>query len=223
MNQPSHPLKKPSRGILVAYEGIDGSGKTTQSKLAAGRLREIGYPVHWTREPTDGPYGKEIRRLVNEGKADNGEEVFRLFHEDRKEHSSQEIFPNLVNHRIVITDRYYFSSYAYQGAMGVDADRILDLSEKAFPKPDLVVWIDVPVDTALERIRASRPHGFDSFEKKEFLEKVRSNYARFKQRDDWYWIEPALTLEQGVRTAVARIESVIAKAKTEPRPFIPGR
>ncbi len=219
----THPIKQLPRGILIAYEGIDGSGKTTQSKLACERLREMGYPVHWTREPTDGSFGREIRRLVNEGKADDGAEIFRLFHEDRREHLSREIYPLLANRQVVVTDRYYLSSFAYQGAMGVDPDQILSKSETEFPRPDLVVWIDVPVDTALERIRTSRPHGFDSFEKKEFLEKVRSNYARFRQSDGWYWIEPSLTLEQGVRTAVARIESVIAKTKSEPRPVIPGR
>lgn len=219
----THPLKQPARGILIAYEGIDGSGKTTQSRLAAEQLSSMGYPVHWTREPTDGPLGKEIRRLVNAGKADDGEKIFRLFHEDRKEHCALEIFPHLVNNQIIITDRYYFSSYAYQGAMGVDTDRILRMSEQAFPAPDLVVWIDVPVDLALERIRNSRPHGFDSFEKKEFLEKVRSNYSRFRQRDDWYWVEPELTLEQAVRTSIARIESLIAKTRSEPKPVIPGR
>ena len=161
------------KGKLVCIEGIDGSGKTTQVNLLAKALRERGYDVIILKEPTDGVYGKKIRKMIEEGKT-NPEKLFELFLKDRKENIEKNILPALRNGKIVIMDRYYISTLVYQSDVGIE--RILEAHEKiSAPKPDLVIILDIPVDEALRRLKVK---SCDSFERREILEKHKKQYEK---------------------------------------------
>jgi len=161
------------KGKLICIEGIDGSGKTTQVNLLAKALRGRGYDVVILREPTDGVYGRKIRKMIEEGKTDP-EELFKLFLKDRKENIEKNILPALKNGKIVIMDRYYISTLVYQSEVGIE--RILEAHEKiSAPKPDLVIILDIPVDEALRRLKVK---SCDSFERREILEKHRKQYEK---------------------------------------------
>ncbi len=161
------------KGKLICIEGIDGSGKTTQVNLLAKALHDRGYDVIILREPTDGVYGRKIRKMIEEGKTDP-EELFELFLKDRKENIEKNILPALKNGKIVIMDRYYISTLVYQSEVGIE--RILEAHEKiSAPKPDLVIILDIPVDEALRRLKVK---SCDSFERREILEKHRKQYEK---------------------------------------------
>ncbi|MBU4231991.1 MAG: dTMP kinase, partial [Proteobacteria bacterium] len=113
-------------GVLLALEGVDGCGKSTQAGLLATALRERGLEVVLTCEPTDGPLGQQIREYFQgPTRYLSAKEELNLFMADRREHVEKVINPALAEGKIVITDRYYYSSVAYQGALGLDPDRIL--------------------------------------------------------------------------------------------------
>ena len=141
------------RGVLLALEGIDGCGKSTQAGLLATALRERGLEVVLTCEPTDSPLGQQIRDYFQgPDRYLSAKEELNLFMADRREHVAEVIDPALAEGKIVITDRYYYSSVAYQGALGLDPDRILAQNEVMAVRPDLTVILTLPVDEALARL-----------------------------------------------------------------------
>ncbi len=142
-----------TRGKLIAFEGVDGCGKSTQLRLLADWLRARGADVLTTREPTDGEHGRRIREMARSGERVAPETELAWFVEDRREHVANEIEPALAAGRFVLTDRYYLSSVAYQGARGLDWREILARSEAEFPPPDLAIVVEVPPERALERVR----------------------------------------------------------------------
>ncbi len=142
------------RGFLIVLEGVDGVGKTTQARLLAEALRRRGYQVTLTREPSDGPIGQKIRDYLNgPGRHLTPEEELALFVADRRDHVERVIRPALEAGRIVISDRYYFSSAAYQGALGIDPQRILAEHEQFAPPPDLAIFLHLAPLEALARQR----------------------------------------------------------------------
>jgi len=159
-------------GRLIAFEGIDGTGKSTQIQLLAATLREMGYQVVTTFEPTDGEFGQRIRQLFESRDTVSREEELALFMADRRQHVSRVIAPALAAGRIVLTDRYYFSTAAYQGANGMDPAEILRQNEVFAPRPDLVVQIQLPVAVSLQRIKQLRGETPNSFEQEAYLEQV---------------------------------------------------
>src|SRR5690606_18005812 len=124
-------------GRLIAFEGIDGSGKTTMARRIAATLSEAGYNAIYLCEPTNGPYGRQLRELfVSPAPRDPAKE-FELFLKDRQEDVHQNIQPVLDAGGIVCIDRYYISSMAYQGALGIDPAVIQRENEAFAPAPDL--------------------------------------------------------------------------------------
>lgn len=168
------------QGILIAFEGIDGTGKSTQVKMLAGYLRKKGYEVVETFEPTNGPYGKRIRANFSNRDTVSKEEELELFLSDRKEHVDQLIKPALLTGKVVITDRYYFSTAAYQGAVGFDPDEIIRKNEKFAPVPDIVFLLEAPVSVGIERIENSRGEELNAFEQEENLRKVAEIFSKLK-------------------------------------------
>ncbi len=166
-------VKRISRGVLFVIEGIDGSGKTTQAERLADSLSADGYDVARLREPTDGRWGKEIREAAHANRErEDPEREYRLFLLDRQENVRENITPALAAGKIVILDRYYFSTMAYQGARGLDPGRIRAENEAFAPVPDRVFFISITVAEGLRRISRGRD-GFTSFEKEEYLGRVK--------------------------------------------------
>jgi len=140
-------------GILIAIEGIDGGGKTTQVLELVRTLRLLGLSVITSKEPTDGPHGRALRSSGATGRLPLEEEL-ALFVADRREHVERLLIPLLRQGGVVIVDRYYFSTAAYQGARGADVQAVLDLNESFAPRPDAVLILDLDVDIGQARIRA---------------------------------------------------------------------
>lgn len=167
------PMNGAKRGYLIVVEGIDGAGKSTQVRRLAETLRDAGFAVTCSREPTDGPWGRKIRASAAAERMSLDDEL-HAFIEDRKEHAAQVIRPALERGEIVVLDRYYFSTMAYQGARGGDVEAIRRANEAIAPKPDLVLLIDFDPAAALQRIRGSRGDVPDEFEKLDQLQAIRA-------------------------------------------------
>lgn len=167
-----------NRGILIAMEGIDGTGKSTQLRLLGRYLRGKGCPVIETREPTNGPFGRKIRELyVDRGKY-SVEQELELFIGDRRQHVREVIEPALAGGRIVLTDRYYYSTAAYQGAAGMDPGEVFARNRFA-PRPDLVIMLTMRPEISLVRIQESRGEELNDFEQEDQLRRVAELFASF--------------------------------------------
>ena len=160
-------------GVLVNLEGIDGCGKSTQSKLLLEKLEEKGEKVIILKEPTKRPHGQKLWDVLHGKRKASNEEILELFVLDRKQHVEEKIQPALDDGTVVLMDRYYYSSMAYQVAGGIDVEEIREKHVFA-PRPDVVLIFDLPVSVALERVKEHSDA--DEFEKEEHLEKVREAY-----------------------------------------------
>ena len=159
-------------GWLVVVEGIDGAGKSTVLRRLAAHCEGRGLACVMSGEPTRGPWGMKLRRSMAEGRLSLDEEL-ALFLKDRAEHVEQVIRPALEAGKVVLLDRYYLSTAAYQGARGADPEAILLENERFAPKPDLVLLLDFDPDGGLARVRA-RGDVPNTFEVAEQLRAVRS-------------------------------------------------
>lgn len=166
-----------NRGLLIVFEGIDGSGKSTQLPRLAARLEAAGRRVVTTREPYDCPAGRAIRAMARSGRRVAPEQELAWFFEQRRAHVREVVRPGIARGDVVLSDRYFVSTAAYQGARGLDSAAILAASEAEFPLPDLVLWLDLPVSEGLTRAAArGEPHE-PAFEERAFLERVRATLA----------------------------------------------
>ena len=165
MSRPNAP------GWLVVVEGIDGAGKSTVLRRLAGQCAERGLACVSSGEPTRGPWGMKLRQSMTEGRLSLDEEL-ALFLKDRAEHVEQLIRPALALGKVVLLDRYYLSTAAYQGARGAEPGRILEMNEAFAPQPDLVLLLDFDPAGGLARIRA-RGDAPNTFEEAEQLRAVR--------------------------------------------------
>ena len=168
------------KGILIAFEGIDGAGKSTQIQLLAKYLESCGHTICLTAEPTKGHYGQRIREAANSHHRLSLSDEIDYFILDRKEHLETCIRPALERGEIVITDRYFYSSVAYQGARydertGAQPEKlqreIYARNSEFAPEADILVYMRLDVDTAISRIKSGRA-SLDSFETRQNLVKV---------------------------------------------------
>ncbi len=166
-------------GILIVLEGIDGAGKSTQAEILMNRLQERGYDVVYFREPSEGKWGQEIKKKAAHPDSLSPEEELDLFLKDRKENVEKNLRPALEKKKIVILDRYYFSTIAYQGAKGIDQERIRRVNEEFVVEPDLVFFLDVDPQEGLDRIK-NRKKKDRLFERAEYLVKVREIFRSFR-------------------------------------------
>ena len=150
-------------------------------KFAFARLRALGCDVVTTREPTEFPSGQRIREMARSGVPLAAEQELRWFVEDRRVHVAEIIEPALRAGQIVLTDRYFLSTVAYQGARGLDFEQILADSEAEFPIPDLVVLLEIDPQIGLERVRARGAELEGVFEQREFLGRVTAVFARLNR------------------------------------------
>jgi len=191
-------------GKMVSIEGIDGCGKTTHVRLLAGWLRSRGHKVVVTDEPTDGMIGRIIKReLRGELKLSVAAEAL-LFAADRVQHIAELIRPELKAGKIVITERYFYSSLAYQSARGLSMSWVENINRAAI-KPNLAILIDLPAEAALRRIKRSRK--LDKFEMDLQLQRrVRANYlriARLKGLKVVDGVRPVDEVQDDIRKIVA--------------------
>ena len=170
-------------GILIAFEGIDGAGKTTQVQLLGRSLQAAGEDVVLSKEPTDGPWGRQIRESAQNGRMPIEEEI-RAFVEDRKEHIEHTIRPGLESGKIVILDRYFYSTIAYQGARGADRQQLTDFMKSFAPIPNVVFLLDVEPLVALSRIANDRGDTPNEFERADQLAVVRGVFEWLAESDD---------------------------------------
>lgn len=170
------------KGILIVFEGIDGSGKSTQAGLLIQGLKAKGFEVVYFREPSEGRWGRRIKTKALHPDSLSPEEELDLFLRDRKENVKKNLKPALSKKKIIVLDRYYYSTIAYQGARGIDTRRIRKMNEDFAVKPDLVFILDVEPRKGLERIE-DRAKKDKLFEQKDYLFKVRKIFKSIKGKN----------------------------------------
>ncbi|MEI8273165.1 MAG: dTMP kinase [Paludibacter sp.] len=167
------------KNLFIAFEGIDGSGKSTQVKLLVKKLKEEGHKVYCTSEPTDRPIGAMIRDIFQHKMEADHRTIAGLFIADRLDHllnKSTGILKKLDEGYTVIIDRYYFSSYAYQG-VHMSLDWVIEANKQSADllRPDLNIFIDIEPDIAIQRINKGREL-IELYETKENLTNVRNKF-----------------------------------------------
>jgi len=173
------------KNLFIAFEGIDGSGKSTQAKLLAEKLEQQGHKVYLTAEPTKGPVGTLLRSILT-GKIEADQRTIAgLFLSDRFEHllnKTDGIVKKLEEGYTVITDRYYFSSYAYH-SVHVPMEWIIEANSLCAEilRPDLNVYIDISPEESMSRINKNRV-STELFETFDNLRKVREKYLEAFER-----------------------------------------
>jgi dTMP kinase len=168
-------------GVLIVFEGIDGAGKSTQARSLVRRLRVRGFVVSYFREPSRGRWGREIKRQAKVAGSLTPEQELELFLKDRRDDVERNLAPALRRGEVVVLDRYYFSTIAYQGAKGLNPARIRRMNEKFAPRPDLVFILDVGPDAGLSRISGRKTRDI-LFERAGYLRKVRRIFRSFRGR-----------------------------------------
>ncbi|MCL5788610.1 MAG: dTMP kinase [Candidatus Marsarchaeota archaeon] len=159
--------------MLIVFEGIDGSGKSTQAELLTRRLVASGVNASWSKEPTHGLVGRLIREhVLSKPDLTDPVTIALLYAADRAGHLSD---VRKEGRDVLIFDRYYYSSIAYQGALGASRSFIESVNSFA-PVPDMVFLLDLPVEVSLGRKGST-----DEFEKLGFLEKVRKIYLELAE------------------------------------------
>jgi dTMP kinase len=167
------------KGILIVFEGIDGSGKSTQAEILLEKLQEEDFDAVYFREPSKGKWGRKIKKKALHPDSLSPEEELDLFQKDRRENVEKNLKPALKKKRIVILDRYYYSNIAYQGAKGIDEKLIRRMNEEFVVEPDLVFIFDIDPKKGLERIE-NRKKKDKLFEREDYLAKVREIFRSFK-------------------------------------------
>jgi dTMP kinase len=168
------------KGFFICVEGLDGCGKTTQTKLLVRKLRKMGWGAAYTAEPSREKIGKFIQKYCLHGEKRTSPIVEALlFAADRFEHVEREVIPALNEGKIVVSDRYVYSSLAYQGAAGLDLKWIEMINEHAI-WPDLAIFVDVEPEAVIKRLKPKR----SVMENLKIQRKVREVYAKFVEKGE---------------------------------------
>jgi dTMP kinase len=192
-------------GFFLVIEGIDGSGKTTQSTRLCERLNSEGLKALYTSEPSGGPVGLFIKEEVLGRGGFPPEVEALLFAADRFLHQRDVILPALNEGLIVVCDRYFYASLAYQGAQGVDLNWIRELNSFAL-KPDLALYLDVPPEVALARKKGKR----DSLEYLELEGRVRSIYVKLALEGELIQVDGMGSIEEVGRRLYEEVKARIS-------------
>ncbi len=171
------------KGKLIVLEGGEGSGKSTHKKLLKHYLKNKGYNVVVTREPGGTGLSEKLRKILLYGNNINicGISELLMFEASRAQHTYEILKPNLKQGNLVLTDRFYHSSIAYQGYgrnLDVNAIKIINSYAVQGIKPDITIILDIPVEIGIKRAAEATGKKLDRFEKEkmEFLERVRQGY-----------------------------------------------
>ncbi|MFA6845075.1 MAG: dTMP kinase [Sphaerochaetaceae bacterium] len=162
---------------FIVFEGLDGAGTTTQLHLLSKQYKDKGIECFETFEPTDNPIGRLVRSILRKEVTVTAWSLALLYSADREEHlhdKQEGIIQQLEQKKLVVCDRYFYSSLAYQG---VDCDFANVMSINEYPHPEFVFYIDTPVEECIARIE-KRGKEKELFEKTDFLTKVKANYEK---------------------------------------------
>lgn len=196
------PKKRLKKGLFIVFDGIDGSGKSTILNKMNEYLKNLGYDVVTTHEPSSSKYGLEIQEIIQREKSATKEELLKLFNLDREENVAHEVLPALDKKKIVLCDRYYHSTLAYQ----------LEIEEwpkflEGVIKPDLTLIFDVNVTLGLTRVTQKYSEEKRKiFEEPEILEKTRQKFVLMPR-----YLEENIEIIDASKT----ISEVLAKVKEE--------
>lgn len=209
------------KNFFIAFEGLDGSGKSTQIKPLAENLKAKGFNVYTTAEPTNNRIGLMIKDIFKHKMEADHRTIAALYAADRLEHvlnKTDGILKKLKEGYTVITDRYYFSSYAYHGTH-MDMDWVIEMNSLVADllRPDLNVFIDVPIDVCVKRLNQGR-NLTELYEDEENLNHVRKKYfeafEKLKERENVFIADgdrPADLISQDIWREVSRITALEKK------------
>lgn len=172
-------MRNEPKGSFLAFEGIDGSGKSTQIRMLIEHLKNKQIRVYETREPTDSPFGSLIHQIMTGRVKTDNRVIAGMFVADRLDHllnDTDGICSKINSGVTVISDRYYFSSYAYQG-IDIKMDWVIEANSLSAEilRPTFTIFIDISPEIAIERLKKERFHT-ELFEKYDRLVEVRNNY-----------------------------------------------
>lgn len=142
-------------GLFIVFEGLDGTGKSTQIQKLLLYLKKNNFEVDSFYQPTHGDWGKKLRELFKKGHIVPIREEIQYSVNDRRESVNNQILPSLKKNNIVLLDRYFWSNAAYQGILNEPYDYVLKQNEE-FPEPDIIIYFEIEVETANKRILNER-------------------------------------------------------------------
>lgn len=196
------------RGKFIVFEGLDGSGQTTQAKLLARYLRGRGKKVLLTKEPTDIGVGRFIRAVLQKKIQMEPLALQLIFCADRAQHLANVIEPALQVGKWVVCDRYALSTLAY-GSLGAPLD-VLKAANKDFRRPDLTILLDVPAEVAVTRIRKGRGGKIELFEQAAMLKKVRRNYLKLR---NYFPRTRVVNGDRPINEVAAEVQKIVTRLK----------
>ena len=194
-------------GLFVVLEGIDGSGKTTISKMLVDRLNGLGFKAEYTFEPTDSEIVEVVRGKYSEYRDAYVDAL--TFALDRLLHLKRKVIPLLRAGFIVVSDRYMYSSVAYQAASGAPIEWVLLVNKYAL-KPDVTIYLDVDPETGLRR-KQFKTTRFPEFEVIDFARRVREVYLELVKRGLMISINAARPIEEVYRDVEAVVLNALSK------------
>ncbi len=197
-------------GVLIVFEGIDGSGKTSLCQEVYAWLKEIfgKEKVILSQEPTEGPYGKKLREILEKRLEVSPERILELFLKDREEHVKGVILPALKEEKIVLLDRYYISTLVYQSLQGLPLKELFIRNETFCPLPDLVIYVDISPDEALKRIQ-KRGQETSLFEKREKLGRLREIYLKIIPEFRYLKVPGELSLKEVLSEVKIQLSQIL--------------
>lgn len=202
-------------GLFIAFEGLDGSGSSTQVGLLTGRLKEEGYSAFETKEPTNNIVGGLIRGQLTHDWSSSMECLQLLFAADRAHHLHREIIPALKDKKIIATDRYFFSTIAF-GSLEIDRKWLMTLNER-FILPDITFLIKVPPKECVKRMQSSR-FELELFEQEQKLTKVWQTYHWLSQEfKNVYVLDGTQSRAQIAGEVYEITRRLLKRKKIEPR------
>ncbi|MHA1557440.1 MAG: dTMP kinase [Candidatus Heimdallarchaeota archaeon] len=207
-----------SNGILIAFEGIDGTGKTSIIRVLLERLTKDGFNVVTFKEPTnETEAGKKIRTSYSDGRVSLEDEL-QWFIDDREWDVKERILPSLAAKKIVLMDRYFFSTACYQGVrMNDDWYSILKTNRSMFPEPDLTIIIDVDPRISQQRILKDRQKS-NTFEELDYQRNVRKLFLEIINKDsigNYLLLDGEAPLDEIIDTLYLRIKQFIKEKEIE--------